>query len=175
MATVHHHEKPGDDVLEITEVEKPAELLEFISVIKRLREENIRSHRSNYTVDRIVLTAFDQLPDELKATIIYAAISFSEPACEVDDKTLAPVDEPKKEKEKETSSEVDLDIDKHNQIELIRLKTWLMKLMSLSVTALLFLGIGGGLYFAFTGKSDGGMINEFLTTTVNILKILFTA
>jgi hypothetical protein len=171
MATVHHHEKPGDDVLEITEVEKPAELLEFISVIKRLREENIRSHRSNYTVDRIVLTAFDQLPDELKATIIYAAISFSEPACEVDDKTLAPVEEPKKD----PVNEVDLEIDKHNQIELIRLKTWLMKLMSLTVIALLFLGIGGGVYFALTGKSDGGFVNDFLTTTVNILKILFTA
>lgn len=150
--------------------QKQNEIFNFKQTIARLNQ-NIRIDEIT-PLDKHVLETFNNMSELAKVTILMSCCLSDKTYCnEGVTKQAHPIEffDLKNSKLSQTKEEL-TDIEKANQIELIRLKTWAMKMVLSLMSGLVLIGA----FTAFVSAKDpSGFISQNTNMLLEIIKIVF--
>lgn len=154
----------------MAERQKQYEILNFKQTLARLNQ-NIRVDEVT-SLDKHIIDAFNGMSDLAKISILMSCCLINKDNCLADSaQTWKPADlvDSKFTKTVETKEELG-GIEKANQMELIRLKTWAMKMMLTVMSGLVLIGAGTALISA---KDPSGFIFKNMEWMLKVLEVVF--
>lgn len=154
----------------MTERQNQNEISNFKQTLTRLNQ-NIRVDEVT-PLDKHVIDTFNNMSDLAKISILMSCCFANNPTCSSGSgqqwKPVEMVDS-KFSKAVETKEELG-DIEKANQMELIRLKSWAMKMMLSVMSGLVLIGAGTTLVSA---KDPSGFISNNMEWILKVLEVVF--
>ncbi len=153
----------------MTERQKQYEILNFKQTLARLNQ-NIRVDEVT-PLDKHIIDAFNGMSDLAKISILMSCCFNNKICLEDNTQQWKPIElvDAKSAKVSETKEELG-DIEKANQMELIRLKTWAMKMMLTVMSGLVLIGAGTALISA---KDPSGFIFKNMEWMLKVLEVVF--
>lgn len=155
---------PEGDPLELKEINRPEDIITFVEVIRKLRDESNTRNISASAVNKVILTFFDNLPESVRLEFICDAIDHVAGECPIH------IPEPEALTVEEANN---LEIEKQNKLKLIEMKVWSIKFFFVTFTIFLMGSIIAIGYFGTTDGRSADNMGDFFASIIDFAKVLF--